>query len=78
LLNYEVKSIEDVPFVVKFEIFLVRTKSDSNLSNTLFDINKLKYLFPIDLSVSSPNPGVSSPKASVSSQVSTPRQSHGY
>jgi hypothetical protein len=42
----------------------------------VFDFNKIKYLFHVDPGVSSPNPGVSSPKGLVSSQVSSPKQSH--
>jgi hypothetical protein len=68
----EVKSLEDVPFVLKFEKFLVKSKSESDLSKTMFDINKFKYLSPIAPGVNSPNHGVNSPKASVSSQVSNP------
>jgi hypothetical protein len=75
LPNVEVRSLEDVPFVLKFEKCFVRTKSKSDLSKNVFDINKIESLFPIAPSLNPPNIGVNSPKASVSRQVSTPSQS---
>jgi hypothetical protein len=69
----EVRSLDHIPFVVKFEKSFVRTKSKSYLSKTVFDIGKFKYLFSTSPGVSSPKPDVSSLKSSVSSQVSTPK-----
>jgi hypothetical protein len=71
----EVRSLGHISFVVKFEKYLVKTKSECYLSKIMFDISKFKYLFSTAFGFISPKPGVSSPKSLVSSQISTPRHS---